>query len=212
MTKRDYIFGILAGFLIGVLAMPVLKISKPDLYDKISLVLIPFFLIATPVGLLIFNAIGKKIAVVWQIGKFGVIGVLNTLVDWGVLAFLIGFFKKYLLVESTYFLIGTLTFYSFYKAISFVVANVNSYAWNKYWTFSGSIVKKTREEFLQFFMVSLVGFVINVSIASYIFKAITPMAGLNTNQWAIIGAAVASISGLVWNFIGYKFIVFKAKN
>ncbi|MBI5306288.1 GtrA family protein [Candidatus Wolfebacteria bacterium] len=209
MTKKDYVFGISAGFLIGLLLLPVLKALKPELYDKFYLIIVPLFLIMTPLGLIIANYIGRKISVVWQVGKFGVIGVLNTLVDWGVLASFIFLFRKYFQIESKDVLFLGITFYSLYKAISFIVANVNSYYWNKYWTFASGAAKRTKAQFSQFFVVSILGFGINVGIASYIFKAINPVGGLNLDQWGIIGAAVGSIAGFAWNFIGYKFIVFK---
>ncbi|MEK7149821.1 MAG: GtrA family protein [Patescibacteria group bacterium] len=208
MTKKDYIFGISSGFLIGLLLLPVLKALKPDFYDKFYLAIVPLFLIITPLGLIIANYIGKKISVVWQVGKFGVIGVLNTLVDWGVLVLFTFLFRKYFQIESKDILFLGITFYSFYKAISFIVANVNSYYWNKYWTFASGAVKKTRAQFLQFFMISVLGFGINVGIASYVFKAISPIGGFNLDQWGIVGAAIGSIVGFAWNFIGYKFIVF----
>lgn len=209
MGKKDLLFSILLGLLIGVLAMPVLKAIKSDLYEKIHLMIIPLFLIAAPLGMLIANFIGRKVSIIWQVAKFGVIGVLNTLVDWGVLAFLIFLFRKYFSIESTDLFFAGLTFYSIHKAVSFVIANINSYYWNKYWTFASRVVQKTKAQFLQFFVVSVVGFGINVGIASYVFKSISPIAGLNFDQWGIIGAAVGSIAGLVWNFAGYKFIVFK---
>lgn len=208
MTKKDYIFGIVSGFLIGLLTLPVLKAVKPEIFENFYLLIIPFFLIFTPIGLLIANYIGKKITIVWQIGKFGVIGILNTLVDWGVLAALTFGFRKYFRIESMDLFVFGLTFYSIYKSISFIIANINSYYWNKYWTFVSGAAQKTKAQFLQFFVVSIIGFGINVGIASYIFKSIQPIGGLNIDQWGIIGAAVGSIAGLAWNFIGYKFVVF----
>lgn len=208
MTKKDYIFGIVSGFLIGLLTLPVLKAVKPEIFEKFYLLIIPFFLLFTPIGLLIANYIGKKITVVWQIGKFGVIGILNTLVDWGVLAILTFGFRKYFNIESMDLFVFGLTFYSIYKSISFIIANINSYYWNKYWTFVSGAAQKTKVQFLQFFVISIIGFGINVGIASYIFKSIQPIGGLNIDQWGIIGAAVGSIAGLAWNFIGYKFVVF----
>jgi len=209
MTKKDYILGIIAGLLIGFLALPVLKAVKPALFVKFAAAVPVFFLIAVPVGLIIFYFLSGKVAVLWQIGKFGVIGVLNTLVDWGVLALLFLAFRKYLGIESTNAFIIGLTFYSLYKSISFIVANVNSYYWNKYWTFSSGVLRKTKAEYLQFLAVSIVGFALNVGIASYVFDYIHPFTGMNPDQWGIIGAAVGSIIGLMWNFLGYKFIVFK---
>ncbi|HAM50079.1 MAG TPA: hypothetical protein DCP92_05055, partial [Nitrospiraceae bacterium] len=46
--------------------------------------------------------------------------------------------------------------------------------WNKYWTFAAQTTKKTETEFVQFFIVSLIGFVTNVLTASYIFKSMHP--------------------------------------
>lgn len=210
-TKKDYLWGTLAGLLIGILFLPILKAAKPSLFDKLAIAVIPFFLLATPVGLVVASWISKKIAVVWQIAKFALIGVLNTLVDLGVLSLLIFIFRSYLHIDSRDILIGALgiTFYSLYKSISFISANVNSYFWNKYWTFGQGAEKKSSIEFAQFFVVSVVGFIVNVAFASYVFKSIAPVAGLNPDQWGLIGAAVGSIAGLTWNFVGYKFIVFK---
>lgn len=213
MNKKDLFFGISAGLLIGLLALPVLHTAKSALYAQYWWSIVPFFLIATPLGLYVTYLIGEKISVVWQIGKFGVIGVLNTLVDWGVLAVLFAVGPRWFGVETEQALVtvGTavITVYTLYKAISFIIANINSYYWNKSWTFARSLAQKTRAEFLQFFAVSLIGFLLNVGIASYVFKAIHPVGGMNVDQWGLVGAAIGSIVGLAWNFLGYKFIVFK---
>lgn len=214
VTPRDYKLGIIAGILIGILLLPILRAAKPDLYSKVALFVIPLFLAATPIGILIASAIAKKIAIVWQLAKFVLIGGLNTVVDLGVLAFVTFLFRSYLGISSKDLFFGSIaaiTFYSLFKATSFIVANINSYYWNKYWTFEHGAVKKTATEFTQFFVVSVIGFVINVTIASYVFKAVNPLAGLNSDQWGLMGAAAGSIAGLAWNFIGYKFIVFKKK-
>ncbi|MFA5961813.1 MAG: GtrA family protein [Parcubacteria group bacterium] len=207
MTKKDVLFATGAGLLIGLLLLPTLAAAKPDLYAKISLWIVPLFLIATPFGLTIAYYISKKIAVIWQIAKFGVTGVLNVLVDMGVLSLLIAFFRNSFQISANDAVFSVLTFYSAYKAISFIVANINSYAWNKYWTFNQTGEKKS--EFMQFFLVSIVGFIINVAVASLVFHLGNPSGALAQGQWGLIGAAMGSIVGLVWNFVGYKFIVFK---
>ena len=167
MTKKDYLLGVVAGLLIGLLAMPALSAGLTvSLYNSIRIFIIPFFLLGTPLGLYVAALLGKKIPAVWQIGKFGVIGILNTLVDLGVLAAIASFVNSRYGVESDYIIgmIGTwtVTIYTMYKAISFVVANINSYLWNKYWTFAVGVAQKTKAEYLQFFIISIVGFVINV--------------------------------------------------
>jgi len=209
IEKKDYIFGILAGLFIGLLALPILKAAKPSLYDQYAMAIVPLFFILVPFGLLISYYIGKKLKVIWQLAKFVVIGVMNTLFDLGTLSILIFVFRDYFHIESKdLFLIG-ITFYSIFKGFSFIIANINSYYWNKYWTFEQIATKKTGIEFLQFLTVSIIGFIINVVVASYVFKGIPSIVGLNSDQWGLIGAMAGSVSGLAWNFIGYKFIVFK---
>ncbi len=210
ILKKDYWLGVFSGLLIGLMFMPVLKMAKPDLYFKFRLAIIPFFLIGTPLGLFVAHAIGKKIKVIWQLAKFGVTGIMNVLVDFGTLAIVTVLMKNYFHINATdtFFTLGVVvTFYSLYKATSFTVANVNSYFWNKYWTFDKT--RDNQSEFIQFFVVSIVGFIINVVVASLVFKGIHPLAGMNYDQWGLIGAATGSVVGLAWNFIGYKFIVFK---
>lgn len=204
MSKKDYYLSFLAGLFIGLLFLPVLSAAKPDLYAKINLFIIPFFFIAVPFGLVIAHMISRKIAVVWQLGKFGVTGVLNVLVDLGFLSLITFAFRTYLNIDSKTILISFLTYYSLYKSLSFVIANINSYFWNKYWTFNVEGEKKA--EFIQFFIVSAVGFLVNVIVASLVFRAIS---GFSADQAGLIGAGAGSIAGLAWNFLGYKFIVFK---
>jgi putative flippase GtrA len=130
---------------------------------------------------------------VQQFVKFFVVGVSNTLVDLIVLNWLIWLFS-----------ISAGPGYSLFKAISFIIANLNSYFWNKKWTF-----KTARGDFRQFFVVSLVGLLVNVAAASFVVNFIGPQFGLTSKIWANVGALTGSVIGLLWNFLGYKFIVFK---
>ncbi len=212
-SKRDYFFGTAAGFLIGLLILPILKTAKPDFFESLKLILVPVFTILVPLGLVVATWISRKFAIIWQLAKFLVIGVLNTLVDLGILAFLFSLASLSGTAIASNDILLTLfvpvTFFILYKSISFIIANINSYFWNKYWTFGTDNHKKTSTEFTQFFLVSLIGFVINVVGSSLVFTFFHQIGGLTADQWGLIGAAVGSISGLAWNFIGYKFIVFK---
>ena len=211
LTKKDFLLGTLAGLLIGLLFLPVLNAAKPDLFLKINLYVIPFFLIMTPAGLFVANILSKKITVIWQIAKFGVTGILNALVDIGILALLTWLMRDSLGIDSESIIISAIpfiTFYSLYKALSFVIANINSYYWNKYWTFKKD-EETEKSNFSQFFIVSVIGFIINVIAASIVFKLVIISPAISTDQAGLIGAMAGSILGLVWNFAGYKFIVFK---
>jgi putative flippase GtrA len=210
--KKDYLLGLLAGILIGLLLLPILKNAKPDLYTQIWLFVVPFFALGVPAGLIIASLIARKISLVWQLAKFLIIGVMNTLVDIGVLALitiLVASDVKHA-SESTWFTMASLviTYYSLYKALSFIIANINSFFWNKYWTFGSENQSRASHQFFQFFLVSLIGFAINVTIASVAFSSLT-QSSFTIAQAGLIGAALGSIIGLAWNFVGYKFFVFK---
>ena len=210
ITKRDYEFAIAAGLLIGLLLLPVLKTASPALFSKFAIIIIPLFLLATPLGLRISFFIGQKIAIVYQIAKFGVIGVANVLVDLGVLSLITIIFSSQFKIEASDAMLGAVTFYSLFKSISFIIANINSYFWNKHWTFNQGAKKQTKSEFVQFFAVSIIGFLINVFVASIVFKMILgSLTNLSDGQLGLLGAAAGSIAGLAWNFIGYKLWVFK---
>ncbi|HXX57688.1 MAG TPA: GtrA family protein [Thermodesulfovibrionales bacterium] len=211
MSKKDYRLAAAAGLLIGLLALPVLKALAPASFGRSTLILVPFLFIATPLGLAIIYSLSRKFSLLWQVGKFAVIGVLNMFVDWGVMASLIFLMRNSFRIDSKDSIMSGITFYSLYKAASFIVANINSYYWNKYWTFAVQTTKKTNAEFLQFLVVSLIGFVANVLVASFVFESLRPIIGFTIDQRGIIGAAVGSAAGFLWNFVGYKFIVFKER-
>lgn len=145
--------------------------------------------------------ISKKIPVISQLAKYLTVGLANTLVDLGVLNLLI-------------FLSGIAqgTAFSVFKGISFVAAVVHSYFWNKAWTFGEIKTEKTKQEFSQFFIISAIGFAINVGIASLVVNVIGTQFGISPELWATVGASIGSVIGLAWNYLGYKFIVFKKKN
>lgn len=134
-----------------------------------------------------------------QAVKFVLVGGLNTVIDFGVLN---------LLIFTTSIASGF--GYAAFKGISFVAAVINSYFLNKFWTFKSA--GNSGKEFSQFFLVSLIGFGINVGVASLVVNAIANpfgFSGISDKIWANVGALAATFCAMAWNFIGYKFIVFK---
>ncbi len=145
------------------------------------------------------SLLSKKNKSFLQIGKFALVGGINFLLDLGVL-------NLFIFLTS----IASGPFYSVFKGASFVVAVINSYLLNKFWTFSDQRQnKKVTKEFLSFIVVSLIGLFINNIVASFLVNYIGPQAGLSENLWASIGAIVAAFVGMFWNFVGYKFVVFR---
>lgn len=196
MKKTDTIISVVIGFLIGVFFLVVLKnIGVKIPYSWLFLIIFPPLVLF---GMFVATLIGRKFLVFWQAAKFILVGILNTFVDLGVLNFLI-------LISGIASGLG----YSVFKGISFIVAVINSYFWNKFWTFKKPKMVQPGKEFLQFFIVSLIGFGINVGIASLVVNVVGSQFGLSEKIWANVGAIIATFCGMTWNFLGYKFIVFK---
>ena len=141
---------------------------------------------------------GRRNPVLFQFGKFITIGLSNSAIDFGILNLLI-FLTD---IERGYL-------YSLFKAASFMFAVTNSYLWNKFWAFESSNTKGTGKEFFQFVAISGVGFGINVVVASFVVNVIGPVGEISPRLWANIGAFAAIVITVFWNFLGYKFIVFK---
>jgi len=208
--KTDLISALIIGEMVAWLAFTILKTLEFDavIYQtmidflgwKIHLglslaVVVP---ITAAICLYITSLLGKKVPVIFQAGKFVTVGISNTLIDWGVLN---------LQILLTGITAGF--FYPVFKGVSFLIAIINSFLWNKFWTFKKRETKKTGTEFLQFLIVSAIGLGINVGIASLIVNLIGPQAGISPKIWATVGALIATMFSMVWNFLGYKFIVFK---
>lgn len=143
------------------------------------------------------SLIGKKLPIILQIAKFSATGSLNTFIDFGVLNIMIIISS----ITSGFFL-------SVFSGISFIAATINSYLWNKYWTF-GSTEKAKIKEFGEFLVVSIIGLLINTAVFSIIVNFINPITNFTPERWANGSKFIATIFSLIWNFVSYKFIVFK---
>ena len=197
VAKKDYLLVAIIGFVSGLLILPIIKNINFNLTAIRGAAIVIALTVLAIVALWIASLISRKIPIILQVAKFSATGVLNTLLDIGVLNLLMFMFA-----------ITAGAGYSIFKGISFIVANINSYFWNKYWTFGASNSANTKE-FGQFFAVSFIGFLINTGSASLIVNYINPLAGISAPLWANVGAIIATLASLIWNFLGYKFIVFK---
>jgi len=132
-----------------------------------------------------------------QFSRFIVIGFMNTAFDFAILNLLMWWTGIY---SGIYIILLNI--------ISFSIAVINSYLWNKYWTFKdkdGTGIK----EFSQFISVTLIGLAINSSIVFGVTTYISPIFGISPELWANLAKAAATGFSLIWNFTGYKLFVFK---
>ncbi len=205
LTKKDIFISLVIGEAAGLLILVVLK----NLSQGISqLNLIPgwiwpvFFPVFCLIWLWLANFLSRFLRVFNQLGKFVLVGGLNFLVDLGILNLFI-FLTD---ISAGYW-------YSLFKGIAFAVAVINSYILNRWWTFQNpeqpAEAVDTSKQFTQFLIISLIGLAINNLVASGMVNLLGPQWGIDAKVWASIGAVIASFVGMFWNFMGYKFIVFK---
>ena len=118
--------------------------------------------------------------------KFGVVGILNTAVDFCVFTILNLFGVNYVVSQVVGYSSGTL----------------NSYLFNKFWTFKNiENNKKTRQEAIQFIIVNLG----SLAITELGLMLLIDKANLNV----YIAKAVVIVLAQGVNYFSYKFWVFK---
>jgi putative flippase GtrA len=136
--------------------------------------------------------------VVKQIFRFGVVGAINTAVDLAVLNLLIA------LTHTG----RTGAMFALYKTIAFIAAVLNSYLMNRSWTFQRAGEKHQLLEGVQFLFIAILGAVVNVGSSWWVVTYAHPVSGLE-NWWPSVAALVGTAFSLGFNFIGYKFWVFR---
>lgn len=141
---------------------------------------------------------GRRIAVAYPFSKFLLVGGLNFLIDLAVLNALIalsGVSQGALAVV--------------FKGAGFAVAVISSFFWNKFWTFRAATLEHAGVQFAEFLTVSVIGLLLNAGVFYLLNDVLGPRAGIAPQTWASVAALGAAVAGLLWNFIGYKFFVFR---
>lgn len=204
MNKKDFRSAVIIGAAVGILSQFVIANFAASLIGAfalpisvVRLVFFLFFLILAPLLLFVASLIGKIIPVLYQFAKFAAVGSLNSVVDLGV------FNLETLLLGQ---LPTDIVFIGF-KTVSFLAATTNSYFWNKYWTFESN-ERIHSGEVAKFYTVAIVGGLINVGAATL--TKISGPAYVSGNFWVnIVSPVVGIFAALLWDFVGYKFFVFK---
>src|SRR3989344_6186219 len=203
MLRKDIYIAILIGVLAGLVWSGVL----------VSLGILENFglprnaawgLVAVATLIFVFGLyLGRRLAH-WKeffapFSRFVILGFLNTGIDFGVFN---------LLMFLTDIQKGI--WVSIFLAISFSVAVINSYFWNKFWVFEGGTRTSVGgREFAAFAIITVIGLVLKVGASSGIIFLIPPQYSLGQLGWNNIAAVIGTIFSLIWNFIGYRLIVFK---
>ena len=163
--------------------------------------MVVFFAVLAPLALYILSLISRFVKVAYQFGKFAAVGSSNTFLDLGLLNLGIMFMD---LKEGTtkFFIVATGTA---------VLSTVNSYLWNKFWTFeAGKREEKRIWEIIKFYAVTGAAALVNGAITSFAAVQIVGDGGTTSGSLAAtLGKIIGILSAFLINFLGYKFIVFK---
>ncbi len=136
-----------------------------------------------------YNLFFKKHSLLWQIFKFGLIGAFNFLIDLSIYFILTRFLLFYYLIVHIF---------------SFLVANSISFILNKNFAFRD---KNTNNIFIKY--IKFLGF---TSLSLLISLSILFVSVRYFKIFDIYGKILGTIVAAIFNFISYKFLVFKTKN
>ncbi len=196
ITKQDYAIGALIGFMAGIFALPTL--INLGLRDLGILSLVPLvFPILFLFGIGLASFFSRWLAIMAQFGKFAAVGILNTAIDFGVLNIL-----SLITGVTAGFVLGGVNIPGFILAVS------NAYFWNKFWVFrdrEGGVLG----DFPKFLAVSLVGLLINSGTVVLFTTFLPVVSSVSSAAWLNVAKVFATVISLAWNFLGYKFWVFK---
>ena len=200
VAKTDYWIGAVAGFFTGALLIVVfyfLKISFP--YQHLAaLVLLPVLWAA---GVWFGDFLGTRVKPFFsQFGRYAAAGFLSTAIDFSVLNL-----TSYFTGITAGIIVGWV------NAPGFLIAVVNGYLWNKLWVFKDYDEEGLFRDFPKFFAVGLGALIINsaiiIALTTYAPASIIETVG--PSKWLNYTKFIANIAVLIWNFTGFKFIVFK---
>lgn len=207
MKKKDLEAALVIGVLVGILIQPVIDniyrgskalaflFGANGLNLPARLEILVIFSFFAPFALYIAYLLGKILPVLYQFAKFAAVGTLNSFISAGVLNFL-----SLLTGITSGFWIPP------FAAVAFLVATTNSFFWNKYWTFSSSGGPQAGET-VKFYVIAATGWVLNVATVSVVVNYLRPQ-NISPELWLNAGALAGISASFLWNFLGYKYLVF----
>jgi len=200
IKKIDIILALITGESIAWLFVWLLK-NSPNINLPFLYWLLPVsFPILAIFGIWISYLIGKRYLFVYQLAKFLLIGAFFAIIDLIILNVLMEYFGISREEKIKY---------AIFTTISFILATTMKYAADKYWAFEKKSGGQVGPEFGKFFAITLVSGVIQTITASFIFAVVPLFFGTT----GLVAGNIGKIGGILvasaWNFLGYKFIVFK---
>jgi putative flippase GtrA len=130
--------------------------------------------------------------------KFGFVGITGAIVDFGVM-------------NLMRIVVGLPLVWS--QVISFMVAVVNNFLWNRFWTYPDSRSKAPYRQLLQFFLINLVGILVRTPLVTWFDRLILnfldnnpfelPLKNYIISQNIALTGAILIV--LLWNFFANRY-------
>ena len=195
---QDYLIAALIGFLSGTFFIPALLNVGLREYAYMFLALPWIFAPLFAGGLWVAQYFSRWITFLRQFGKFAAVGFLNTAIDFGTLNAL----SMFTGITGGLVIGGV-------NVPGFTLAVLNAYLWNKFWVFGAAHqTGGVFNDFPKFLVVSGTGLLVNSGMVIFLTTFVS-VSFLSPALWLNISKVMATVFSLVWNFTGYKFIVFR---
>lgn len=189
--------GAIAGVFTGIFVLIIFSYLSINFQNK-NLIVLVGVPILWGAGVWLGYFLSRFVPFFKQFGKFAVVGFLSAAIDFAILNFVSA--KTGITAGTTVGLINI---------PGFIVAVFNGYFWNKLWVFPAiSEGQSLFRDFPKFLTVTVLGLLINSGVIILFTTYITSPAGIDSKEWLNIAKVIASAVALIWNFIGYRFIVF----
>ena len=203
-SKERYLI-IAMGFVISLLGLPILNnLDVPQILAShgisyatfaVTLVLVAPFLLLAGAYVLALLPIREESAA--QLSRYAVIGCFNVALNASI-------FNVFILVTG----ISTGIMVTVFAVITFFIVVTQAFFWSAFWTFKNTPSQNKKRQYINFFAVSGIVAIVNISFIYFMTSVIGAPAGVSGALWANIALLCTIFSALIGNFLGYKYFVF----
>ncbi len=201
MKKIDYAIAGLVGFFAGLAMVPTAY--AVGVHSATTLLALPWIgALCILFGVWLGGFLSRWLPIFAQLGKFGAVGILNTAIDFAVLNIL----SRASGITAGLIIGGV-------NMPGFAIAVVNSYFFNKLWVFRDRQQGESLlHDFPTFFAITLIGVALNSGLVIFLTTYAPFLAGITPSVRLNLAKASATIVTLIWNFAGYKLVVFRTSS
>jgi putative flippase GtrA len=197
-VNKDYECALILGLIIGFFLLPI----ENNFFHGLNIIFANLALVCgMPLlcltSFFVAKLLFEKNKTIVQFIRFALIGVANTAVN-------VGIFNYFVNITGVTRGIPVVVI----SAVAFLAGIVNSYIWNSHWAFKDGFTNSVYQ-FERFFLVTFMGLLVNIVMVIMVTTLVHQLGPeiLELNVANLIGVLFA----MVWNFFGYRHLVFKEK-